>query len=274
MLLHGRPELMEECVNAVINCQNLKSFDLLEFSVDPGHPQQEHVVAAARACAKSIQGYGLIRCSVELPVRHVGATAHPLVCLTRAFDQRHDDLYVAIEDDAILKADALRLALWFEHESVVMPDALLLSMSNHRTFGRGTQDKIPELDPSILAESPYIDSPFAWATVRESWPLMKANWGFKRHAPTAWSFSLSMALRMNRKVSVHPVLSRCQNVGRLGGVNETPETFDKTQRGLPYQEGPYLGPYKVRAKLDRKDLMLYDDWMLPELEAMREALHQ
>jgi len=174
-----------------------------------------------------------------------------------------------LEDDALIKSDGLRLALWFKQNSKYMPDAMLMSLCNHRAFGKGQQKQIPEDDPSIIVESPYITAPFAWAVDQANWPTVEKYWGFKKFAPTAWSFSLSMGMRMSRKVGLHPALSRCANVGRQGGVHETPETFDASQVGLIFQESVYDGPYVVRARLDRQDLSLYDDWMLAELEAAR-----
>src|SRR5665213_2239992 len=198
----------------------------------------------------------------------MGLVTHPITVLHHCFETLGTDLHVQLEDDSLLKADGLRLALWFQQNSKYLPDALLMSMCNHRAFGKGQQQQIPEDDPSILAESAYITSPFAWALNAENWPTVEKYWGVKRCAPTAWSFSLSMGMRLSKKVGLHPVLSRCRNVGRLHGVHETPETFDASQVGLVYREEPYDGPYSLRARVDREDLNSFDDWMIPELESI------
>lgn len=269
ILLHSRPELLTSATNALIDCQNLSNFDRLIFSIDPGHPMSSACKEAARATAKALEDYGIIECSVLQAPKHMGLVKHPITVLTHAFETLGTDLHIQLEDDSVLKPDGLRLALWFEQNSKYMPDALLMSMCNHRAFGKGQQKQIPENDPSIIVESPYITSPFAWALNKENWPLAQKYWGFKKCAPTAWSFSLSMGMRISRKVGLHPALSRCANVGRDGGVHETPETFDASQVGLTFREEPYDGPYSLRARVDRKDLQMYDDWMASELEAMK-----
>ncbi len=269
ILQHGRPELLESCVNSLIDCQNLANFDRLILSIDPGHAKQQECYEASKAAAKALEDYGIIECSVLTAPKHMGLVKHPITVLHHCFETLGTELHVQLEDDALLKADGLRLALWFQQNSKYEQDALLMSMCNHRAFGKGQQNKIPEDDPSILVESPYITSPFAWALNAENWPTVEKYWGMKRCAPTAWSFSLSMGMRMRRMVGLHPALSRCANVGRDGGVHETPETFDASQVGLKYQEIPYAGEYKVRARLDREDLKMYDDWMVSELEALK-----
>lgn len=269
MLLHGRPELLQDAVSSLINCDNLANFHKLVFSIDPGHPRQKEVAGAAKAVANVLEKQGIIECSVITAPHHMGLVKHPITVLSHCFNALGSELHVQLEDDAHLKSDGLRLALWFKQNSKYMPDALLLSMCNHRAFGKGQQKQIPENDPSIIVESPYITSPFAWALNQVNWPTVERYWGFKRFAPTAWSFSLSMGMRMSKKVGLHPALSRCQNVGREGGVHETPDTFDNSQVGLMYQDAKYDGPYVLRARVDREDLKMYDDWMVSELEATR-----
>lgn len=269
ILLHGRPELLQESINSLLTCQNLANFDALVFSVDPGHPKTSEVRAAARAAADALEQGGVIQCSVITAPHHMGLVKHPITVLKYCFETLDSELHVQLEDDALLKSDGLRLALWLQQNSRYMPDALLMSMCNHRAFGKGQQSQIPEDDPSILVESPYITSPFAWALNRENWPTVEKYWGIKKHAPTAWSFSLSMGMRMSRKIGLHPALSRCANVGRLGGVHETPETYDASQVGLIFREEPYEGQYYLRARVDREDLKMYDPWMVSELEAMQ-----
>jgi hypothetical protein len=75
-------------------------------------------------------------------------------------------------------------------------------------------------------------------------------------------------MRLARSRALHPVLSRCKNIGREGGVNETSDTFDKTQTNLAYSDGEYCGHYKIVGRIPDAELAKFDDWMKPEYERM------
>jgi hypothetical protein len=270
ILLYKRPELFEQTMTALIHCQDLSKFDLLTFSIDGGHEDSVACAGMANACAKLFAKEGLIDTKVVAHSANIGVADHPLWVLTHAFEELGADLNVNLEDDAVPKNDLLRMALWWEEFGASLsPESIMFCGCNHRSFGKKQQMIIPEDEPSLVAESPYICSPFCWATTKENWPLLKNYWNFKTEAPMGFDLSASMAMRMEKKVSVHPILSRCQNIGRSKGEHETEETFDKTQLNLIYQEEDYEGEYKLVARLDREDLNTFDDWMLPEVQKMR-----
>lgn len=265
LVLCRRPDLVAGCVEALVNCQELDKFDELLFSIDGGFVEGREVAKRAEACALAISDAGLISCDIVSRGPNLGVAAHPLACLSWAFEQKNSDLHVQVEDDGLLKPDALRLALWFqEFKAKSCPEATLLGMSNHRDFGKGQHPEIPEDDPALIAEALHIPSPFAWATTPDEWEFLGRWWDFKRVSPHGWDYSLSMAMRIKRRISLHPILSRCQNVGRVGGVHESPKTFDLTQLGVKYREDRYDGDYSVVARVDGSDLNKLDDWMLGE----------
>ncbi len=268
LVLCRRPDLVQSCVEALINCQDLDQFDSLLFSIDGGFVESAEVAKRAEACALAISDSGLISCDVVAKGANLGVAAHPLACLRWAFEEKKSDLHVQVEDDGIVKPDALRLALWFQgYKARFCQEAVLLGMCNHRDFGRGRHPEVPD-DPSIIAEAAHIPSPFAWTTTSSEWEFLRKSWNFKQTFPMGWDWSLSMAMRLEKRIAMHPVLSRCQNVGRLGGEHESPESFDQSQLGLPYQEERYSGDYEVRIHLDRSDLDHLDDWMLAERAQM------
>ncbi len=113
-----------------------------------------------------------------------------------------------------------------------------------------------------------ITSPFAWAISRANWEILSPYWNAKEHYPMGWDFSLTYFMRMRGMLAVSCVHSRCQNIGREGGVHETPETFDKTQLGLTYSEMDDCPDIDVAwAPVDigayRKQV---DQWMVAEME--------
>ncbi len=268
LVLCRRPDLVQGCVEALINCQDLREFDSLLLSVDGGFVESKEVAKRAEACALAISDSGLIDCDVVARGPNLGVAMHPLACLRWAFEEKGSDLHVQVEDDGVLKPDALRLALWFHgYKARFCQEAVLLGMCNHRDFGRGQHPEIPN-DPSIVAEAAHIPSPFAWATTRDEWEFLERWWDFKKVIPYGWDWSLSMAMRLEKRIALHPVLSRCQNVGRENGSHESPESFDQSQLGLPYQEERYSGDYEVKVHLDRSGLNSMDDWMMAEWAQM------
>lgn len=270
ILLHSRPELLEPTMTALLRAQNLDWFDLVLFCVDVGHPKSAECAESARACAKLLTETGVIDASVFVQDRNQGIEAHSGLALHAAFEWAGSDFNVYLEDDALVKPDTLRLFLWWEQFGpALFKDCCLIAGSNHTHFGRGTQRLIPEDDPKIVVESLHIPSPFCWATTKAWWPFFKKWWCFKQEPPNGFDWSLSMAMRLNKLVAMHPALSRCQNIGREGGAHETGETFDQTQLGLHYQEEPYEGIYELMGRMDRALLERLDPWMVSEMRRLR-----
>jgi hypothetical protein len=266
VLLHKRPGLLGAQLEALSQCQDLDKFDLLNLSIDVGSPQTGLLTHLCNDVAVALAP--VISTSVRVSNHQLGVGEHPRAALREAFESDGSQLNVSLEDDALPKPDLLRMALWYEE--VADNEVALISFCNHRDFGRGRQTVVPEDDPSIVAESAHISSPFAWATIPQHWEWIQQNWNFKKAPPLGWDYSLSMAMRLTKRVGVHPVLSRCQNVGRLDGVHESPESFDRTQLGLRYQEEEYHGKYLRQVKVDRGELEKLDLWMLPEIWAQED----
>lgn len=265
ILLHRRPELFETAMSALFDCQNIEEFDLLIFSVDGGHANSPACAFLANKCAELLASSGFVDCKVVEHSDNLGVANHPLSALTFAFDVLGSDFNIQIEDDAVPKKDLLRLALWWkDHGQEVSPESAIFTGCNHRDFGKRKQNKIPEDDPKLLAEAYHISSPFCWATTKKEWPWIKKGWNFKTQIPFGWDWSMSMLMKINQRLAVHPVLSRCQNIGRYGGQHELPETFDATQVGLLFQESEYEGDYELSVRVDRGQLGRLDDWMIAE----------
>lgn len=248
------------------------TYDKLIVSLDPVQlpegvkPHSETEIVCEKICQMLCES-GLIECEIYTNKMQFGVGGNHSLALHRAFEEHRSDYNVLVEDDAVLSPDALLLANWFYSMHGFPQDKYtLLSLCNHRDFGP-SQTAIAS-DPSYLAESLHITSPFACGFTKWQWPFIKASWNCKTKFPTGWDWSLSFAMRLERRRAIHPVLSRCQNIGRENGTNETPQTFDKTQLGLKYSDGSYQGDYLVVAQLDDMDLYKLDDWMISERKSM------
>jgi hypothetical protein len=238
-------------------------FDKVVISVDPGN---DDVVDFCDNACQVFSNSGIADCAMYVNGEKLGVAGNALSALTRAFEVEGSDMNLAIEDDALLTTDAGRLACWYQDEA--HDDRyLLLSMCNHRDFGRGANPGgIPD-DASYVLESPRITAPFAWCTTKKNWPFIAETWDTKKLPPNGWDFSLSYAMRLHFKRALHPVVSRCENIGEFGGVHETPDSFRATQTGLLYSDGAYDGPYKIVGRIPSEELLKLDDWMVSEFES-------
>ena len=266
LLLHRRPELFEAGIAALIECQDLDKFDHLVISVDASEGTESgHCAALAKGVGQMLASEKIISCSVLERDNNLGVAKHPLAVMDLVFGELGSQLNVALEDDALVKPDLLRMCLWWEaNRELESPDSMLICGCNHKV-----RPEHPDFvdDPSLLCEASGTTSPFCWATTPDNWAKMRECWNFKVVPPTGFDWSLTLAMRINRKIALHPMVSRCQNVGREKGVHDTHETFDSMQLGLRYQEEEYHGPYQVGRRYPRENLEI-EDWMLPEIDRM------
>ncbi len=266
---YNRPEYLARTIGALAPAllrPDPAFFDLLIISVDPGNAAVESICDSVGSV---LAEHGVIDCSVYVNAQKFGVAGNTFVALQRAFEDHSSEFNLSIEDDAWLTPDSVLLAKWF-HESHGGPlsDYTLLSMCNHRDFGRGVSPIADENDPSLISEAFYITSPFAWCASKWQWPFIKASWNTKQQPPNGWDFSLSMDMRLGRRKSLHPFLSRCENIGRNGGENSSPETFDATEVGITHSDGQHEGPYRIAARVSPLELTRVDSWMRTEKEQM------
>ena len=269
LVAHNRPGYTAQAIGALAEAllkPDDQVFDKLIFSIDPG---SDEVVAICERASEMLAESGVIECAVYVNVSKFGVAGNTLVALQRAFEEHDSDFNLSIEDDALLTPDAAILANWFyETNGGPASDYALMSMCNHRDFGRGhNPGDIPD-NPEYVVEAAHISSPFAWCTTRWQWPYIKSTWNRKELPPNGWDWSLSFAMRLKRMRALHPVLSRCKNIGREDGINETPESFDRLQTGIVYSNGEYPGPYRVVARVPDEELRKIDPWMRTEYERM------
>ena len=272
LIVHDRPVYTAKAISALAEAllkPNESVFDLLIMSVDPGCGEVAEVCDRA---AQALTESGVIECAVYLNAPRQSASPtdavaeNELLALSRAFDEHGSEYNLSLEDDAALTPDAALLADWFYRgHGGPLSDYLLMAMCNHRDFGRGKNPGDVPDDPSYIAEAAHIAAPFAWCLSRWQWPFVRDSWNKKVVNPSGWDWSLSYAMRLAKKRSLHPILSRCKNIGREGGVHESVESFDQSQGGLVYSNGTYEGNYKIVVRVPDSELQRLEPWMLSEL---------
>jgi hypothetical protein len=253
-----RPAYTSQALEALSCCRGLRRFERLFISIDPGF---DAVGAICREWGKRLP----IAVEVTVNAEPLGVAGNPLRAYSRAFDEAGSDFNVAIEDDAVLSPDALELALWFYERRATASRYSFLNLCDHYDYRGEGRNKRAVLDsPELLAETSNLSAPFAWCLPRREWGFVKANWNANSRSIPGWDWSLRFAMRMESKIALTPVLSRCRNIGRLDPTNETKETF-WVQTGLRHSDGRYTGEYTVVNPIEDHELRRIDKWMLPEL---------
>jgi hypothetical protein len=203
---------------------------------------------------------------VTVNEERLGVAGNPFRAYRSVFDGLGAQFNLAIEDDAVLSPDAIELALWFYSRHGDRDSRYtFLNLCDHYNYrGEGRNKGGVAHDPALLGETACISSPFAWCFTRHQWSFIKKSWNKNSRSIRGWDWSLRFAMRMEGRVSLTPVVSRCQNIGRLDGTYETGETF-YVQQGLSYSDGSYQGDFGLVNPITEQEARILERWMIPEI---------
>lgn len=263
-----RPDYTRTSLQALAKCRGISDYKV-QIMVDGGGQRgvAETAVNVADDCG--------LDWALHLNDHNLGVAGAPLEAMRKAFGQHHADFIVRIEDDAVLTPDALELADWYldlcSREPRAMEKYLLMGLCDHENkdvdFPITMIDKRGGVSPEYLLEHYKLTSPFAFCLCKENFPFVEKYWNCKTQIPYGWDWSLTYVMRLKEKFSLAPILSRCQNIGRDGGVHDTHETFDRMQTGITYSTGQLpIGQFVVGNTLLPLVLGSLTDWMLAEYE--------
>jgi len=259
LVAYNRPLYTDEVLRALASCRLISDFDRLAIFVDPGCAD---VAGLCRTWSKRMP----IAAEVFANESRLGVAGNPLKAYSYVFEQLAVDYNVAIEDDAVLSPDALELALWFhDHHGSETSRYCFFNLCDHYRYrGEGRNwGNVPE-DPSLIAENADLSSPFAWCLPRREWPFVKRNWNQNTRSIGGWDWSIRFAMRMEGRIALTPVLSRCRNIGRLNGTHENEETY-RAQLGLRHSDGSYRGGFNMVNRVSEEQSRRLARWMIPEV---------
>jgi hypothetical protein len=259
LVAYKRPDYTAAVLEHLSACRGLDAFDRVLIFIDPG------VDRVSEICRHWASRLPIPAEAIVHPER-LGVAGNPFHAYTHVFEELGAGFNVAIEDDAVLSSDALELALWF-HDRYARQGGryAFLNLCDHYEYrGEGSnKGGVPE-NPALLAETSNLSSPFAWCLPGREWPFIKANWNRNSRSITGWDWSIRFAMRMEAKVALTPVVSRCRNIGALDGTHENRDTY-QVQLGLRYSDGAYTGDYSIVNRLETDQLRKLERWMVPEL---------
>jgi hypothetical protein len=233
VIAYNRPAYLRRVLEALEKCRGVENYKVF-VSVDDAAHQLETLLAAHGSMPAM---FGHERYHVWAPrCERLGVDWHPKQVYDCIFDLEGSDFNVMLEDDTVPSPDALELADWFcEHGR----EYAYLSLHNGSTK--------PE-DPTALEENMRF-CPWGWACTREMWQKWFApNWNCKVNEPAGWDWSMGVIIQRNGLKCLNPRMSRTLNIGREGGVYETPDHFDSFHGPTVAHDGSPV-EYRIASRL-------------------------
>jgi len=165
-----------------------------------------------------IREFGHQRLEVIEWNERLGINEHPRRLCMYAFSKLESDFNLHLEDDTVLSPDALSLAQWFFD-------------------GHSARRVLNLYSPSLTYDSPdelRLGSGFhawGWGCNFNVWEKLSLHWNHRISYPIGWDWSVTDTMDLYGFATVHPVLSRVRNIGRLNGWHQTPEGYDRDFAG-------------------------------------------
>ena len=253
LVAYRRPFYLKKVMEAIEGCQEFStSVDRIVCSVDEASNR-------GQGCYKMLSEWNPGRpVQVLGHGKRRGIVGNTILAMKEAFDVGSQNVLM-LEDDAVLSPDALRISRWFCEGD--LPTILAFGLSAHMD---STEDD--RFDAGAVWEYNFLPCPFAYVVKLEHWPFLLKNWCCKNFHPCGWSWSMTFAARKAGLRYLAPRLSRCKNIGRELGENESEASWLKSQTGHCYSNGDYQGKYSVRKTLSDEDARTMEDpWMQAEL---------
>lgn len=223
VIAHRRPEYLRKCLHAIRTCRAIEGW-FVAINVDG--PETDPQVIQCQEVAFEFQSvYGACCYISEV---NDGVNKNNFIGIHREFIGAVDAVLV-VEEDVILAPDALQLCDWFlTHPERDNYACLLL-----HAFSEQPQD------PVAMQECMRF-CPWGWLVTHEMWERwFKPNWNCKKVPPFGWDWALGYIIQKHGLKSLRPRMSRVRNIGREGGVYETPEHYDSFHgRNLVHDGSP------------------------------------
>jgi hypothetical protein len=264
VLGYNRPDCLRRCLTALARCRSISKFDLRIF-IDGGKdsmslesvnflPEKERPISWFTS--KSPTNYG---------INH-----HNKWAVDRTFAESPDtDFVVLLEDDCVLTPDALELAMNF-HGLMAVTEANLCAYPYHfASLGDPDYRKSPPADADydkILETQGLYTS--GWCFTRAGWSTIRERWNRLLRTQIGWDYSLSYTAWEQKWRSLAPLVSRAQNIGRIG-AHSTAEFFDANVAASTFSDGRKFDRFTLAHVVD---VTSTPPWIADEVAAKEDMM--
>lgn len=205
-----RSEYLRRCLDALAKCEGIIEYIVLPIVDGDGSSEVVDMV-------KGISRLGYITHD-----EHVGINSVTRGVISSAFASKEIFRIIHLEEDVIVSPDALRYCEWaldkYESDKSVFSVGMFNLNNDPQDLDGFDSDGI---EHTIIAESIARPQPrfscWGWATWRDRWQEMEANWPTQGDQELSWDVAMDK-LRGDR-VEIVPEVSRSINIGKEGGTH-------------------------------------------------------
>ncbi len=201
----NRHEYTRKVLDALSLCDNIEEYTIVA-QAEPGCDEVINLLEEISFCKKKI----------FINYKRLGCGWNRYEALRNAF--KLSDYVISLEDDTIPAKDCLR---YFEYcRERFKDDEEIFTIC----AGSRSDSKTKEEDYHMITRWRWF-SALGWATWRDRWEEMKAQWWqFNRYGGFDALLTHNADLHKGR-FEIHPILSRTQNIGEIGGVHPVSKTY-------------------------------------------------
>ena len=236
ILAYNRQAYLKRVLEALAVCRGIRNYHVV-VSLDNA-PYEQPTWEVAQWFKEKFTHY-----RVWKNMDRQGVDLHPKLVYGELFSGPLQSTFnVVFEDDIVPSPDALELCDWFYH----LPDrdqyACLL-------LHGATKDQSHSLQVNEFMRF----CPWGWAFTRSAWEdIFRPEWNAKPPTPsggTGWDWSCGLTIQRHALKCLVPVLSRTLNIGREGGVYESPDHWDAWAKDLVASDGTHGKDYFIGDRL-------------------------
>ena len=234
VLGYNRPDCLRRCLAALARCRGVGKFDLRIF-IDGGKDSMSRDAANFIPEKEMPNSWDVYKAS-----ENYGINRHNKYAVDRTLEEiPQADFVVLLEDDCVLTPDALELALNFQ--------GLMVSREwtadprhypyHYASLGDPDYRKSPPTGDGygkILETQGLYTS--GWCFTRAGWSVIRERWNRLLRTQIGWDYSLSYTAWEQKWRSLAPLVSRAQNIGRVG-AHSTAEFFDANIAESTFSDG-------------------------------------
>jgi hypothetical protein len=198
-----RPHYTYMVCNALKRCHGIRNWTVLIHVDGDGHRNVERIAKCFRVS----------KCEVLTNDAHLGCNANTREALRHGFSLA--DYVVHIEDDVVLAPDALRYFDW-GRQFGGDPTVFTVNAWRHDNGWLPSNSGSPNGSAGTVERIKFFNC-WGWATWKDRWQEMDANWSTADDLTRSWDFAVSDI--RGERFGLQPHISRATNVGARLGVH-------------------------------------------------------